>query len=269
MTRVFAILLSLSAITSAAPPVATINGPADARIGDIVILDASGSSADHFAWSIDATAVQIPNGKSGTDTDRLAEQLRSLGFKVEKPVKNSGPLTHLVLNDGKMLILASYQGEWRVALAVGNADGVSIRPWTVKVSGAESPPDDPPDVTDPPNVPDAPKSPFGLRENVRNWLKGVPAASQGQTSRLADVIDFFVMQSRAGSYKTIKDADQALLNFFLAEQQAGRMTKADWAAFGVKLMDTMQGLQALGRITDVETNADAFAEVAAAMREGA
>ncbi|HWL09374.1 MAG TPA: hypothetical protein VNQ76_13280 [Planctomicrobium sp.] len=269
MIRLIALLL-LQSIALAAPPVVIINGPNESQVGDIIILDASETDAEHFAWMVDESEVSVPKSKSGSDTERLAEQLRLLGFKVERPQESSGPLTHLILNDGKLLILASYQGQWRVALATSNSDGIAIKPWSVRVTTGGNTPDVPP-VDDPkvPDVIDTPKPPvgFGLKDSVREWLaKDVAANAQSQSGRVADVIDFFIQQVRRGAYPTLAKAEEGLVGYLAAEQAVGRMDKKGWTKFANKLNDSVSVLKTLGRVNSPVALADAMTEVVEGLR---
>ena len=57
--RVLIVFLLLCA-TALAQPTPVINGPKDARPGDIVLLDASGSGATHYVWAVDLSGVEVP-----------------------------------------------------------------------------------------------------------------------------------------------------------------------------------------------------------------
>ena len=59
LAATFAILASLST-ADAEHPVPVITGPTGGQPGDILVLDASESVADHYAWSV---IPQLPDGR--------------------------------------------------------------------------------------------------------------------------------------------------------------------------------------------------------------
>lgn len=148
-----ALLLCCNSADAQSPaPVPAINGPTTARTGDLILLDASGSTATHFDWLVDTSGVQVPS--NGADFAKsAAAKLRGLGWEVKPPKKAEGG-HYLILDGGKRLLLASYPGTWRVSLAVGNANGVKQLPWTLVVQGHG--PQPPPEPEPKPPGPDVP-----------------------------------------------------------------------------------------------------------------
>jgi len=79
---------------------AKIIGPTGGKPGDILVLDATNSVADHYAWSVEP---ELPN---------------------ERP-------TIMVLEDGRKCLVASVPGTYTIFLAVSTAGGIDQIKWTV------------------------------------------------------------------------------------------------------------------------------------------
>lgn len=168
----------------AAPPEPKIAGPTKATPGAIVILDASESVADHFDWLIDDSGVQVPDNDATAAFEAAAEALRQAGFRVTGP-KSDRPPTHVMLDNGKRVLLASYPGTYRISLAVGNAEGVRQLPWQVIIAGhGPQPPPNPPDPPVPP-VPPVPPTPTNLTEQIAAAVKSAGLTSTEDTIEFA------------------------------------------------------------------------------------
>lgn len=158
-----------------APPVPMIEGPVAGQPGDIVLLDATKSTAQHLGWLVDVTAVTVPMDATARELERMADVLRTTGAKVEVPP--TGPVTHLIVNDGRQIILSSYPGTYRVVLAVSNEYGVKLLQWQVRIQTAPNPPPGPvpnpgPDDPQKPDPePDPPVNTFGLADFVATQVR--------------------------------------------------------------------------------------------------
>lgn len=251
MNRIEILLLCLAIATpaSAAPPVPAITGPTTARTGDLIFLDASGSTATHFDWLVDTSGVSIPtNGAESAQS--MAEKLRKLGFKVEPPKNSAASATYLVLDGGKKLLLASYPGTWRVSLAVGNSEGVKQLPWTLVVAGNGPLP--PPPKPDDPKPPGPPPIKTDYSAEAKQWLATVPVASRniithkGLTvqKNLADTLNEVGMQAdRAGS---IAAMDILLEIGIKAVFKPLGPKAADWAKFAASADAVLNDLKSKG-----------------------
>lgn len=267
MNRLLCMLfVTIASVANAAPPEIAIQGPRSGQPGDILILDASGTeSGDHYSWLIDASQVSIPTLSTQAETDRLIAQLRQLGVKVEEPSNSSAVTTHLLLDDSKRLVLASYPGEWRIVLAVSNSDGIRQQVWTVKVSGQRPQPP----LPDPPvTTPDPPVQhpEFGLRQSVREWVAAVPSGSRSQSASVAQAIEQVAQTAIAGQFTSIEEVDRALFQSLSSGMNSGAISKADWAGFGSKLMDSVTALKAIGRVTGPVEFGQALSEVVEGLR---
>lgn len=169
---------AMTSVVSGQDPVPMITGPVVARTGDIVILDASGSTADHFDWLVDTSGVLFPSRESKATTAEIAK-LRAKGFDI-KPLARTPP-AFMIMGDGKKLLLASYPGIWKISLAVGNENGVKQLPWIIVITnnGPQPPPGPKPD----PPKPDPPGLNTNLTAAARTWLATVPASSRNHKDR--------------------------------------------------------------------------------------
>ena len=120
------------------PPAARIVGPSGGKSGNLLILDATTSIGDFFAWEV-------------------------------FPPAADGSLTCFAFDGGKKCCLTGVPGTYNVFLAVSNDQGIDLIRWTVTVQPAEptpGPTPDPPKPTpgptpdptpDPTPEPDPPK----------------------------------------------------------------------------------------------------------------
>ncbi len=174
--RTLLIFVALCSSAFAQGPSPKIVGPTTARVGDIIILDASASTADYYSWLVDSSGVRFPSSESGISAQTI-EQLKKLGWKPPAQA-TGGRVDHMVLDGGKKLILASYPGTWKATLAVSNKDGVQQMRHTLVVSGGSPPPPPPPP---PPNGGNGDNG-NGLKTDftaeTKTWLATVPLASR-------------------------------------------------------------------------------------------
>lgn len=105
------------------PPAARIVGPSGGKSGNLLVLDATGSIGDHFAWEV-------------------------------FPKANDGSLTFFAFEDGKKCCLTGVPGTYNVFLAVSNDQGISMIRWTVTVQPADPPKPDPTPDPEPGPTPD-------------------------------------------------------------------------------------------------------------------
>ncbi|MCA9013733.1 MAG: hypothetical protein KDA77_00245 [Planctomycetaceae bacterium] len=116
------------AVEFSLPSKAIIKGPTTGVPGSLLILDATGSTGDHFAWSV---TPELPDGQT-----------------TIYPIENS-----------TKCLLTSVPGIYTVFLAVSNSQGIDMVKWSVEVRAGPKPEPDPPKPEpepDPPK-PDPPK----------------------------------------------------------------------------------------------------------------
>lgn len=234
---VFAFLF-LQAMAFADPPVAKVQGPNSASPGDIVILDASASNAKHYSWLVDASGVDVPTGRNG-DVGSLVQKLESLGFKVERPATDNGPNTHLMIDGGKKLLLASYPGVWRISLAVSDDSGVSQIPWTVTVGGSPPPKPKPDDPDVPP-----PDPPADLTADAKRWLATVPADALSAKKSLRESLRSIGM--KGGEIGSIVAIDALLTNNVTAALQPLGNKAGGWESFFQSADAALENVKAKG-----------------------
>ena len=104
MIKTLAILLLSATAAIAEAPLAIVTGPSGGVPGDLIVLDAGDSIADHLAWAI------IPEPADGRQS-------------------------MLIVDEGRKAIIASIPGQYTIILAVSNADGVAIRQHKISISG--------------------------------------------------------------------------------------------------------------------------------------
>jgi hypothetical protein len=147
---IFLLALVFSSATLAATPVATITGPTGGVAGDIIVLDASGSGADHYKW----TCI---------------------------PQLTGGRQTILPIEGGQRVVVATVPGQYTIVLSVSNAEGLDVFVYVVTISGGSSPNPGPQPQPQPgPNPPRPlfPDSPLGLSQAVYDAAKTVPNYKQ-------------------------------------------------------------------------------------------
>jgi hypothetical protein len=104
MIKTLAILLLSATAAIAEAPLAIVTGPSGGVPGDLIVLDAGESVADHLAWAM------IPEPADGRQS-------------------------MLIVDEGRKAIIASIPGQYTIILAVSNADGVAIRQHKIAISG--------------------------------------------------------------------------------------------------------------------------------------
>lgn len=199
----FVVACLAPSIVLAEPPVPDIQGPVSGTPGDIVELDASGSTAEQFSWIVDTSGVAVP----------------------------TGALTHKPMNDGRVLVLASYPGTWRVYLLVANSEGIRFQSWTVEISGDGPTPPPPGDELD-------------LSDEARQWLQSVPQQYRTvqQDVRLT-IKGIGEIAEQANSIPVLK----AMLEFGLNNAVSGLGdNKDEWDQFAGSMNAALGALQAQG-----------------------
>lgn len=92
------------------PPVARIVGPSGGKSGNLLILDASSSTGEHYAWQV-------------------------------FPPAADGSLSYFDFEGGKKCCITGVPGVYQVFLAVSNTEGIDLARWTITVAGTDPQPD--------------------------------------------------------------------------------------------------------------------------------
>ena len=178
---ILVLLFVLSPITVLAdPPHAVINGPTEGMPGDFIDLDATGSTAVWYKWTVDPP--QFTDGRKTYRLDRGVDPRKSVGCSI-----------------------ASRPGTYKVTLIVstdGDDGGIDTKNWTVVIfanpPGTTPPvqppptnPNQPPPNQPPPTNPNQPPPPVdtdpipGMTAWVRDQATAlVPAEGRQQTAKL-------------------------------------------------------------------------------------
>ncbi len=226
-------LLALSsAIALAAPPTAVINGPQQALPGDLVVLDASGSHAQGFAWVL-------------ADSDK----------------------SFLPVDDGKRMVFATASaGRYTFVLVTGQTNetgqpAIAIARHTITIGDGPSPPTPP--APDP-----LPPGRFNLATQARNWTQSLSlsSAARRRTAQLvAAVFDDVATAIKAGTVSSIPDA----LNKLVQANQAA-LTPEEFSAWKTtwnpSLQAAMTRLDEAGQLSALGDVADAFREIALGLK---
>lgn len=186
-------------LATASPPTPVIKGPTERHPGALTFLDANESTgAEQYGWEVNTSQVNVPTAPS-PDLSSLADQLRAMGFKVEREAATEEPLW-AVSEDGKRLWLSSYPGVYVVTLGVSNADGVRLKSWKVTVSGKVPIP-----VPVPVPVPTPTPIPVPVPEDFKPRLAAAVAAvpkAHEEFGRVAKTYETTAAQIDAGLLKT-------------------------------------------------------------------
>lgn len=230
-----------------AGPTPKITAATSANVGDIIIIDAAESIADHFSWIVDSSGVRFPADGSGLST-KTVDQLMKLGWKP--PATKSGRVEYMILEGGKKLILASYPGTWKVVLAVSNKDGVKQLAHTMTVTGGGTEPPDVPD--DPDDPPDDPKLKTDFSAEAKTWLATVKRSSRDKKDssgitvqeNLHDtLVEIGNRWKKAGSIAVM----ETLLGVGIQATLTPLGAKAkDWQTFAVKSNEALDSVKSNG-----------------------
>lgn len=232
----FAVMLLGSVVAAAESPKAVISGPTGGVPGDIILLDASGSTGDYFKWAVSR---ELPDGRQ----------------------------TLVVVSEsGKKVVIASLPGQHEIWLAVGNKDGVDLLKYVVTISGGPSPR---PDVVIPEPVPGPqfPDSRLGVSKKIFEAAKLVSGAS-GEASGLARSFRGVVAQISARTLtgksqimEALKVANNQVLNTPDKWERWGRLVKSTEAEAAV-IPKVLSGLAADGKLSSDDDFKVVFSEIA-------
>lgn len=225
----------------AAPPRATVTGPTGGMPGDILVLDASASNADFYAWNV---TPELPD---------------------DRP-------TILPLDEGEKCLVCSVPGVYTVILAVSNPEGIDQIKWTVTVGNGPTPPvpppvppgPEPPPNPVPPNPPEPePDLPVGVYDISRFARDGVANVSSPtkttEAHALAAAFTGIAARIAAGTLTNPRLILAALLQ---ANNDALGASMPLWVQYGTALGKRIEGLVKAGRVASPEEWATLMREIA-------
>ena len=168
---IFAAVLAVAAQT----PEAVITGPTGGLPGDIIVLDASQSSADFYLWNV---FPKLPDGRQ----------------------------TIAPFPGGTHAVLATVPGKYTVVLTVGTSDGLDQIEYVVTIGGDVPPvPPKPPIPPRPEPEPTFSPGRFDLAAASYKWASKVPEAERGRAAKLAAGFRAVASQIAAGVLRSAAD----------------------------------------------------------------
>lgn len=225
------LLLSVPQVTWADLPIPVITGPSGGVPGDLLVLDASDSQADHLTWAV---LPELPDGRQ----------------------------TILVVDSGRKAIIASVPGQYTVILAAATADGVVLKTHTVTVSGGGNTPDPIQPKPPTPIIEDR----FGLAPKVREWVQAVSDRSRQQQLSQA----FRTAANRAttiGDLKKLESETRSNLSGDLVREAIGGAANAsNWLPLFEPMGTEISRLDREGQIRTLADYQQAWREIAEGLR---
>lgn len=214
--------------SQAESPRAVIDAPAQATVGDLVVLSAEGSHASDFAW-------------------RLANS--------EK--------TFLPVDGGRRCVFSSGSpGKFVFVLAVACGDQVAVALHTIDVVTPEPPNPDPSPVPPTPD-PDLPPGKFNLAKLARDWALTTVSLDPSQRKETArSLAASFSSLAAAIAAGTVTDPAQILAQTLASNQQALGDRRQAWKEWGEKLAKELEALHGDGSLRSAESYAIAWREIA-------
>lgn len=223
----------------AAPPRAIMTGPTGGVPGDILVLDASESAADFYAWSV---SPQLPGGRP----------------------------TILVLEEGRKCLVASVPGVYHVFLACSNAEGIDQAQWTLTIGDEPNPTPvppapNPPTPTPPVPAPDTvPDGVFRIAKLAFDLAQLVDSTNRvGQAHALADAAEAVAASIAAG---TLKKPQEILRAILAANNAALGTAMLAWTPWGTSIGLKLQELYKAGRLAQTGDWAVCLREIAIGLR---
>lgn len=222
---------------------AVLSGPTGGVPGDLIVLDATGSTADFFSWNV-------------------------------IPQLSGGRQTIVTVENGRKAFLASVPGQYTVILSVANGEGIDVLLYRVTISNDGSVPQPlPPGPTPNPNPPvppgpvepTFPNSTYGVSKIVYAAAKLV---NNKQESRaLAESYRSLAAKIRAGGVKgkeAIFAEVKVLNNAILTTPERVEAWKP---LLGVELAKQFQRLDQLKQLNSDLVYAAVFTEIAVGLEE--
>lgn len=252
----FALVALFCSLTFAEPPLATVAGPHEAKQGELVVLDASQSVGEFFAWKVTAEVDYVSTASRQDDLGGLVSELRAAGYNVAEPAVNEVEL-YVEIDDGRRLVLSTYPGVYHVALAVGNDEGVALTVFDVRVSSI-CPVPTPPVVVTPPTPP-LPTS-MGLIDPVATAVAAqVTATNRAEYADIASTYEVLGRRAANGEIKTPAELVEAT--------RAATAAVPGWSKIvSETLGPALSRLASSGQLVTMAQHATAWSEISEGVR---
>ena len=233
-----AIFLLMTSSILADQPVIVLTGPSGGVPGDILILDASASKAEHFAWSV---TPELPDGRQ----------------------------TIMPLENGTKCLITSVPGTYTVFLAISTADGISMKRHTVTVIGKNCP-DDPQPQPGPQPKPPEPQPPqplpdgkYKLAADAYRWAVAINDPTGA--ANLASAFETISSQAAAGGFSGINEMLKATTEANRAAVDRNKWLQPFFVPFDKRLSE----LNKSGDLRSIDDHATAWTEIAVGLRRAA
>lgn len=232
------VILLMTSISYADQPIIVLTGPSGGVPGDILILDASSSTADHYAWSV---TPELPDGRT----------------------------TIMPLEGGTKCLISSVPGTYNVFLAISTADGISMKRHTVTVIG-DCPPDPQPGPPQPQPQPPQPQPPtplpdgqYKLAADAYRWAVAIndPTGS----ANLASAFETVSSRAAAGGFSGVSEMIKATTEANRAAVDRNKWLQPFFVPFDKRLTE----LNKSGELRSIDDHATAWSEIAIGLRRAA
>lgn len=206
-------------------PNASIVAPQRVHAGDLVILDASASTAKDFAWAL-----------CGSDK------------------------TYLPVDGGRRCVFSSgTPGRFHFVLAVGAADRVALAQHVIEVENTSPPEPDDPTV---PDAPDLPHGKFGLAQLARDWVLETTPASPSRHATAQSLAGSFRSLAAAIAAGTLTQPGMILEATRTSNRDALAANVETWKPWSDKLARELETLHQQGSLSTANDFQAAWEEIA-------
>lgn len=221
-------------LVHAEPAKAVISGPTGGVPGDLIVLDANGSTADFYSWNV-------------------------------LPQLSGGRQTIVTVENGRKAFLASVPGQYTVILSVANSEGIDVLLYRVNITNDGTPPQPPqpnpqPQPQPAPVGPTFPNSQYGISKIVFESAKTINNKMEARA--LAEGYRSITAKIRAGGLK----GKEAIFTDIKAANNAALPTPESVAAWkpllAIELAKQFQRLDQLKQLNSDLVYAAIFTEVA-------